>query len=141
MKKFTEWMNLTEGMNDYAKDMDVKEKIKKYKNLADNYNVLFKSNKDHNSPSMFLLLHSMELLLKQKYLEKFGEMDLKLEKSHDLSEFMKKLGVYNKETKIMCELDPHMVRFRYPTHLKNEDLDMKKIKKIYEKLWRKLNGV
>ena len=30
MKKFTEWMNLTEGMNDYAKDMDVKEKIKKY---------------------------------------------------------------------------------------------------------------
>ena len=41
----------------------------------------------------------------------------------------------------MCEIDPHMVRFRYPTNLKNEDLDMKKIKKIYEKLWRKLNGV
>jgi hypothetical protein len=135
--KWTQNRDLQENMsNNYTPDMPIQEKINQYRRLAIEYYQHAESCKPCN-PAIFSYLHSVELLLKLKVLEQNGDMALELEKSHDLGKFMKLLGVYNDETAPLAEVDPFMVRFRYPgKHVDNES-SYEVVKDISRKLWRK----
>lgn len=130
--------DLQENMsnNNYTSDMPIQDKIEQYRKLAREYYQHAEISSVGN-PAIFSYIHSVELLLKLKILEQTGEMPLELEKSHDLSKFMKLLGIYDNEMAPLAEIDPFMVRFRYPgKHVDNES-SYKMVKDISRKLWRK----
>ena len=134
--KWSQNRDLQENMSNYTSDMPIQEKINQYRKLAREYYEHAETASAGN-PAIFSYIHSVELLLKLKVLEQNGDMPLEFEKSHDLGKFMKLLGVYNDETAPLAEVDPFMVRFRYPgKHVDNEST-YEVVKEISRKLWRK----
>lgn len=137
---FVKWSknrDLQENMNNYTPDMSVQDKIDQYRKLAREYYEHAEAASAGN-PAIFSYIHSVELLLKLKVLEQIGEMPLELEKSHDLGKFMKLLGVHNDETAQLAEIDPFMVRFRYPGKQRTDnESSYEVVKDLSRKLWRK----
>lgn len=137
---FKEWFyqkRWDEGVNDSSKIVSIEDKIHQYKELAFDYFSSAENNVNNGNSVVFLYLHAIELLFKGKYLEEIGPMDIQLEKSHDLNQFMDALRIPNKY-RVLSQLDPNMTKFRYPGVDYKKDSDVASVRSLAKELWELL---